>query len=144
MTTKYLCVLVLALPFGSPVLASNQLANALDLEGSPLTAAQLAQVYAADLGDADMLERQIVLGEPATGDTIANTQGRRQVATLYDADPAETTLAELAALALDDDMPQSSDSFGTSPGKAQLALSLGVDAQAYSLPELVEMKFDAE
>lgn len=143
MNRTCLALTILALPLGSPAVAS-QLGEILDMDAGTLTSEQLGRVYAAGLGDADILASQIVSGDDAVEDTIADTPGRRQIAAANDADPTESTLMELAAMQLDVDLPLKDEPVGDGPGKAQLARQLDVDPQAYTLAELVEMKFDAE
>ncbi|MEM1065387.1 MAG: hypothetical protein AAF771_16160 [Pseudomonadota bacterium] len=143
MKTTCLTLAVLVLPLGSAAVAS-QLGDLLDLDDGALTQQQLGQIYAAELGDADILPSQIMAGEIDTGESIAVTPGRRQIAALNDADPMELTLTELAALQLDVDPPLETEPAANSQGKAQLARELGVDPQGYTLAELAKMKFDED
>ncbi|MEO1453474.1 MAG: hypothetical protein AAFV31_06615 [Pseudomonadota bacterium] len=144
MNRTCLALTILALPFGAPAFASAQLANILDMDDGTVSSADMATVYAADLGDADILGDQIVSGDVEVQDTITMTPGRAQIAALTGEDPTEATLLELAAAQLDVDPPLETEPFGAGQGKAQLARELDVSPQTYSLAELVEMKFDAE
>ncbi|WP_157966213.1 hypothetical protein [Oceanibium sediminis] len=138
---------------------SEQLARLLHVDSGAYTTAQLAQMKAIIEGVDNTAERELLLsaiignGNAPTG---AGTE-KQQLARNLGVNASEYSTDQLALLKsiLEDDSSEYDhpDEFARSDGmtgpvpplgEVQLAADLGVDPNAYSLSELVFMKFDAE
>lgn len=130
-----------------------QIAASLGLDASLYSLAELSVIAEAHRdNDRQVGQFYISGGNRAVSGGIGEVSpGKAQIAAQLGLDPAEYTLAELgqiqAALKLDQDATaayiishQNRDTRGAagdvSPGKAQLAATLGVDANDFSLAEL--------
>ncbi|PRY23691.1 hypothetical protein CLV78_104182 [Aliiruegeria haliotis] len=130
---RFALTTALTLSLAAPAFASSQLANGLGIDASDYTTAEIAALRSAVADD-----------ETAAANFYRKNNG---------ASSADTTEQAIASALADDDRASarsikasasgetlSTKSVGISAGHQQLADNLGVDANEYSLAELVHLK----
>ena len=153
-----------AATIAAPALANDQLARSLGVEPGAHTTAELSLMRKAQEENDDLLHRTIVERAEGRGAEVLSTQsigvsaGHAQLARSLGVEPGTHSLAELTRLktAMEEDDRQridliteggdevvSTQSVGTSAGKAQLAASLGVNPEDYTTAQLAKMHIDA-
>ncbi|MDJ1015799.1 MAG: hypothetical protein QNJ35_04730 [Paracoccaceae bacterium] len=157
----------LAVAAAAPAFANNdQLARSLGVEPGVLTTSQLVQIKSAIESDDDNGNRYAkALIERFTGGVVSTmstgvSAGHAQLAAQFGVDPADVSASELAvikgAVESENDSGNrqvdalierftggvvSTMSSGISTGHAQLAASLDLDPNEYSVAELAAIKF---
>jgi len=143
--------------------ANDQLARSVGVEPGVYTTAQLAQLKTA-LNDQEDGERHFDFliskfnGDIVSTQSVGVTPGRAQLAASLGLTPADFTTAELAQIksaAADTETSErhveflidkfsgnivSTQSVGVTPGRAQLAASLGLNPADYTTAELAQIK----
>lgn len=166
--TRTLITAALATAMLAAPATADQLARAVGVEPGVYSTAELSLIRKAQEENDDLLYRTIVERAETRGAEVLSTQsigasagagaGQAQLAPSLGVEPGAHSFAELARLktaAVENDHQRialvtegssealSTQSVGTSTGKAQLARSLGVDPGDHSAAQLVRMHIDA-
>ncbi|WP_208351350.1 hypothetical protein [Pseudaestuariivita rosea] len=146
---------VLALVIAAPAFANNNLARSVGVEPGVYTLNELAAIKAARESD-DVIGFGNRVSEVVSTQSIGTSAGQAQLAASLGVDASDYTLGELAALKSAHETDGEnfrvnvgpneviSTQSGISAGHRQLAASLGLDANDYSLSELAAIKADRE
>lgn len=151
----------LILGLSAPAFANDQIADILGLDAGSVSTGTLFSIYNED--DNDAQDRAIAFykngGAVVSTQSVGVSQGHAQLAARFGLDPATVSVAEVQAIAAEDDNDirdrriaaaksggavVSTQSVGVSGGHAQLAASIGVDPTVYSLSEVLVLKAHAD
>ncbi len=128
----------LLLSLSAPAFASDQLAKQLEVEPGVYTTAELISLRSA-LENDDRAAANAIRSNPGGFGSVDAETVREIALRSAEQDDEQAAVRFLRKSAASDSFTVSTKS-GVSAGHAQLASSLGVDAEDYSLAELVRLK----